>query len=161
MSVAADSWEADNWPSRKPAAQTKTQKAATRRFERAVEGEARRVVQRGGARVAGKLAAAGAPLGLSAGMSAAYLAAAGLLSYAVTRSIIEANQEGETLPNLVARARSMAATAFQRKLGRRPTREEYADLRKRVGQAIGDHFAAAAGSIPAQWRNFIGLFKGE
>lgn len=93
-------------------------------------------------------------------MTAAYLAAAGLISYAATRAILNSSASGESPANLIARARSMAVTQFHKKLGRLPTREEYADVRKRVGNALLDHFTAATGSVPAMWRNFVGLFKG-
>lgn len=121
-------------------------------------------MERGAGRAAGKVAAglatAGQATGLGAGASAAYLAAAGLISYAATRAILEAGASGENLPNLISRARSMAVTQFNRKLGRMPNKAEYTDLRKRVGNAILDHFKAAAGSVPAQWRAFVSLFKG-
>jgi hypothetical protein len=94
------------------------------------------------------------------GLSAAYLASAGLIAYLATKAILDAAAQGQTPDNLIAQARSMAVTAFHRKLGRMPNRDELIDLRKRVGQSIADHYAAALGSIPAQWRNFIGLFKG-
>jgi hypothetical protein len=159
--VPADSVEAMEWPSRKPAAQTKTQKAAMRRAETQIARTVERGAGRAVAKVAGGLAAAGQAAGLGAGATAAYLASAGLISYAATRAILEGAAQGQTPVNLVSKARSMAVTAFHRKLGRFPTHAEYADVRKRVGQAILDHFAAATGSVPAMWRNFVGLFKGE
>ena len=149
------------WPSRKPAAQTKRQKAVTRRLETQIARATERTVGKTAGKVAAGLAAAGQSAGLGAGATAAYLASAGLISYAATRAILEANAQGITPANLVSKARSMAVTAFHRKLGRFPTHAEYVDVRKRVGNAIMDHFAAATGSVPAMWRNFVGLFKGE
>jgi len=155
VSVPADSWEADNWSSRKPSqAATKARK----RVETQVARTAQRAVERGVGALAkpGTRAAVGAAL-----LSATYLAVAGAVAYGATTAILKANAEGVTLPNLVAQARSMAAGAFQRKTGRYPTVAEYADLRKRIGNAILDAVAAQAGSIPAQWRSFVSLFKGE
>lgn len=132
---------------------------------RRVETQIARTVERGAGRAVGKaaagLAAVGQTAGLGAGATAAYVAAAGLISYAATTAILRGIAAGETPANLVSKARSMAVTAFHKKLDRFPTHAEYADIRKRVGNAILDHFAAAQGSVPAMWRNFVALFKGE
>jgi hypothetical protein len=135
---------------------TKAEKKVSRRVESALLGGAATLVKAG---IRGVPAAASAA-GITTGMAAAYIASAGIISYLATTAIINAAAEGQTLANLIGQARSMAITQFHRKMGRFPTREEYADLRKRVGNAILDHFKAATGNIPAMWRNFVALFKG-
>lgn len=151
MKVDADSFEAENWPSRKPPKVTLAQKRVERRLETAAGRTVEQVLRRGLPAGAGAVA-----------LSGAYLAAAGTIAYLATSQILKGIAEGVTPANLVAQARSMAASAFQRKLGRYPTREEYRDLRRRVGNAVLDHFTTiGAGSIPAMWRNFVALFKGE
>lgn len=155
VSVSPDSPEAATMlpASAKP---TKAEKKVSRRVEAAAVGAATTLVKAGIRGVPGAAQAAG----MTTGMAAAYVASAGLIAYLATTAILDAAATGQNLTNLVAQARSMAVTQFRRKLGRFPTHEEYADLRKRVGNAILDHFKAASGSIPAMWRNFVGLFKG-
>ncbi len=159
MKVAADSWEADNWPSRKPPRQTKTQKAATRRLERAVESEARRTVGRTAGRVARGLAAVGAPIGLGAGMTAAYLAAAGAVSYLATKAILDSAATGETPAFIASLAFAKAHRELARQLGRQGNPAELRDLYGRIGRELRNRMAA--GSVPggATVQAVIDLFR--
>lgn len=100
------------------------------------------------------------PAAAAVGLSAAYVAAAGMIAYAATKAVLDGKAEADTVENSVAKARSMAVTAFHQRLGRMPTHEEYADMRKRIGDSIADGIRAMQGSLPARWRLFVQLLKG-
>lgn len=129
--VAADSPEADAWPSRKPPRRTKAQQRAER--------EATSAVRRGVGRAARAVGSVGA-----AGVS--YAAIAGLVAYGVTRSIMQSHAEGETPAFLFSLAVAKAHRDAAARLGRQVTRAELLDIRKRIANRLQD--AIDAGTSP-------------
>jgi hypothetical protein len=146
VQVDADSWEAENWPTRKPPAQTKAQKAVTRRVEREVTTTARNVLRRAAAKVAAGAAAVGAPVGVGALGVAAYVAIAGAVSYLATKAILDGAANGETPANLAALAFAKAHRELARQLGRQGTPAELKDLYRRIAIELSNRMRM--GSVP-------------
>lgn len=145
VNVQVGSYEDTNWPSRKPSQRTRRQEQA--------------FIRQAGTAVGREIPGAVAAIGVS---SAATLALAGIAAYVATSAIRDGAAESDTIENAVARYRSMAATEFQRRLGRPPTHDEYAELRRQVGEQVDQALRAMSPnplvSLPARWQMFISQF---
>lgn len=145
VNVQVGSYEDTNWPSRKPSQRTRRQEQA--------------FVRQAGTAIGKEIPGAIAAVGVS---SAAALALAGIAAYVATTAIRDGAAESDTIENAVARYRSMAATEFQRRLGRPPTHDEYAELRRQVGAQVDQALRAMSPnplvSLPARWQMFISQF---
>jgi len=124
--VDPDSYEAENWPSRKPSRKTaqKVERELTRAAERTVRaalpaaGRAARAVQEAAPSLPTKV----------------FVAAVGVAAYKGTRAVLDAIAEGKTDPAfMAAMAFRRARVALEQQLGRRVTREEMGELRRRIG----------------------------
>lgn len=157
ISVYPDEPEYETWLSRKPPKprrQIRAMTAAKRRLTTAAERTVTAGIGRAGTGVASVAAAAG----VSTAAAVTGLAIAGVAAYLATTAVQDGIAESDTLENAVARMRSMSATQFQARFGRRPTVSEYATLRRLVAQKISD---LLGGSPAAAWRRFLTLFKGS
>lgn len=145
VNVQVGTYEDTNWPSRKPSQRTRRQEQA--------------FIRQAGTSLGREIPGAIAAVGVS---SATALALAGIAAYLATSAIRDGAAESDSIENAVARYRSMAATEFQRRLGRPPTHDEYAELRREVGQQIDQALRAMSPnplvSLPARWQQFISLF---
>lgn len=168
--VPIGSEEDASWPSRKPKARSPvtgrpTTKAAAKVERRAltnVTRAAERAVSTGALKAAGAVAAAGRAAGLGAGLTVAYLTAAGLASYAATTVILNGLAEGVTARNILASAISQAHTRVVRQLGREMTKAEYTDMRQRIAQRLGEALNMPGyGTIERAVRSVISLIRGR
>jgi hypothetical protein len=143
----------ESWPTRRPKGGTRFGGGPSRAGRRGGGGAATRAATR----VAGRLPAAAAEIGVG---TAAALAAVGAAAYYITSRVLDDIAQGNTAANVVGLVTAMAHSQLTRKLKRQPTMPEYramvAEVRTQLTEAVKQSMAP---SLKTQLRNFLNLFR--
>lgn len=129
VTVDRDSFEAENWPTRKPSQRTR------QRFEREVTRAGERVVKT--ALPAVSRAAAAVQEAAPTLPHKVFVAAVGVAAFRATQAVQDAIAEGKTdRAFIAAMAFRRGRVALEQQVGRRVTREELVLLRRKIAEAI-------------------------